>query len=267
MRSLIMYQVEGAKDDSVVSGVFSKFCPCESEKVDGRIYLATKKAPDFCRLVGLANQDAASDDKSHLEDLADFMADPRYARKIDKFDKKCNKMERKIISAKKDVPAATQYGHTGMGGLGMMGGASISDLVEKAEQQQHEIQTDPRVARAQDKFDRYVDKNKTLAETKQFTKSSGFGGIISFGDAPKEKNIYDAIRTEKPHAEDYAAANNRMKEFLKELLNTAKEVSVMNITDGETKPDYLHKRKVKLDALSAEDFINMRNREMFVISL
>jgi len=272
--SLLMYQIEGAKDETAVLGVFSKFCSGQSEQQGGKYFMDAKTSPDFCKVVGLDRNDSIVG-RTRLEEIAGVMSSEDYEEQLDKFDMKYDKMRSKVLKAKKKVSSSTPLGTAGLSGLGMMSvGASSTafDAVDKADSKGKQLKEDAKVAKAQRKLDEYIDKNKMLHESKQYqTTNQPFGGLVTFGagSAPGS-DIYAAIKAEKQgiesqNVQNYDAAMTRFREFIGELLNHSKEVGFMYIEDGEKSSEYRHKRRVQLNDLTAGLLVKIRNREMFVI--
>jgi cytochrome b involved in lipid metabolism len=259
-----MYQLEGVKNDSAVSELFSKHFPQGVSKLGSNMFLPLDNAPDFCKLVGFSSQQSAS----KLEQIASFISQEGYDKKADKFQKQCDKMKHKLICAKKAAkPSAPTTAAGGMAGFTSV--TSIGDIVAQAEKMKEAECTNSKVAKAQNKLDCYIEKNKTLHESAQYTTAGkAAGGLISFeGSTSSGKNIHDEIEAEKKAAAAFVDASMKnLTNFLEEVFKHATQISMMVITDGNKTGTTNVVRNVKLDQLTAEKLTNAQNREMFNIT-
>jgi len=258
---MIMYQLEGVRDDNAVLKLFKEYCPEGVDKSASNVYVQTNSAPDFFRLIGFSYQ---NQDTAELERMADLISQADYDKKIDKFNTKCNKMQQKIISAKKAARAETTVG---LGGF--VSGNTINELLNKTEQQDNQQQTDPKVAKAQCKLDKFIDKNHMLAESKQYVpQKQGIADIYSIGaSAPREKNIFETIEeAKKPKTEFLESAMAEQKDFLEKLFKLVSKVSIMHIIDGNKSALANVTTYTKLDKLTATQLANAKNRELISIT-
>jgi len=254
-----MYQLEGVKDNTAVSAVFAKYCPGGVDKSDGNIFLSSDSMPDFCKLIGYAS----IHDTAKLEQIARVITDERYEKKAEKFEQKSDKMHKKVMDAKR---ATRQDTTIAMGGLTTA--ISIGQLVENVEKQDA-APDDPKVIKAQARLDKYMTKNQTLAEAKQFSQlNQGVGCLISIGVGDTAtRGILQSIEESKaPNKEFTEPALKVFKEFLAELLQVADRVSVMHITDGNKTPTIHLRNHVGLGSLQAKQLIEAKNRESIIIS-
>jgi len=256
-----MYHLEGVSNDGAVSKILSKYCPAGADKFAGNVFVSASSAPDFCKLVGFSS----TKDTSGLEQIANVISDANYGKKAIKFEKQCNKMHDKLMHAKKSV---TSTSHVGLGGL--TSANSVNEILNKAEQQQKEIEENARVQKAQSKLDKYLDKNKSLHEAKQYTTAGkSAGGLISWGAGTEssEKNIFETIEdAKKPSKEFIDSAMARLKEFLGELLGVVSRVGIMPISDGNKSPNVRDKKSIKLNELTPADLMSAKNREIIYIT-
>jgi len=255
MKSLILYQLEGAKEGNALSVILSKYnANATEERTETMLYLYIDGEKDFCKHIGLKNQDT-----SGLQAIAETMSQADYQKKMMKFNKKCDKMRQKLNNAKKAA-----------GGFNVSS-VNVAEMMDNLAKHNEQVQANPKVAKLQDKLDKYIESNKALCESKRYTgTTSGANAIgLSVYDAAKNttENIHQAIETIKnPKTEHVNQAMLRFKGFIEELLGIAKAVGVMPITDGGKNPKSGERRKIKLNKITAEHLMNAKNREIFIIT-
>jgi len=259
MKTLIMYQLEDIKDDKAVTKLLSKHFPNGAEKFGANVFLPLSTAPDFCKLVGFS----AQQNTSTLEQIAGVISQEGYDRKVDKFNKKTEQLKQKLVDARKT--SNVQTGVSGCTGI-----TNIGDLINQTENIQKQKNSDPKVAKAKNKLDSFLAKNKQLIETSKYTTTGKVGGgHVSFGagTTSNEKNIFQEIEAEKKKIETFANASmEKFKKLLGELLKLVPKVGVMTIEDGNKTPTINTRRNVQLQDLAPIQLMKAQNREMFYIT-
>jgi len=262
MKALIMYQLEGVRDDNAVSKLFSKHFPNGVDKFAGNIFSPLGSAPDFCKLVGFSSLQ----DTSKLEQIAGVITQEGYDRKIDKFNQKCDKMQHKLMSAQKAAKTSATVGQHG----GLTNAVSLAELINKAEELKQQQESDTRVAKAKNKLDNYLERNKTLHESSKYTTATkSAGGLISWGAGTEssDKNIFEEIETSKKSTATFVDTSmDKLKEFLTDLLKLASKVGIMAIMDGNKTSTVNSTHNVKFDQLTSSRLMNAQNREIFYIT-
>ena len=260
MKTLIMYQLEDVKDENAVIKVLSKHFPNGAEKFGSNVFIQLATAPDFCKLIGFTSQQ----NSSKLEQIAGVITQEGYDRKLDKFNQKCDKMQQKLMSARK-----TSNANVGTGFSGLTAVANLGEIVNQAEQFGQQQNMDPKVAKAKSKLDSYIEKNKTLQESTKYTSAGkSAGGLVSWGAGTEssEKNIFDELAAEKKTAANFVDVSmDKLKKLFEELLKVAPKVGVMSIMDGNRTSTINSTHNVKLEQLTATRLANAQNREMFFI--
>lgn len=257
MKSIIMYRLEGIKDNNTVSKIFEKYCPNGVARTGGDIFVSSDSMPDFFKLIGFASMQ----DTTKLEQIADIISDVHYEKKADKFQRKCNKMHQKVVSAKR---ATQQDGQVNIGAFSSV--PSIGELIEIVEQQKT-AQAAPKVAKAQVRLEKHIAKNELLSEAKRYASTSQGSPPITHDWVNAEKDIKTSIKEiKRPKADIIGSALKTLKEFLDELLEVTTKVSIMHITDGNKSPTADLRTEVKFNDLEADQLIETKNREMIIIS-
>jgi len=261
MKTLIMYQLEGVKDENVVKKVLAKHFPNGAEKFGVNVFVPLASAPDFCKLIGYVSQQ----NSSKLEEIAGVITQEGYDRKLDKFNQKYDKMQQKLMSARKTSNASVGTGFSGLTAI-----ANLSDIVNQAQQFEEQQNMDAKVAKAKSKLDSYVERNKTLHESTKYTAAGkSVGGLVSWGAGTEsnEKNIFDELAAEKKTSATFIDTSmEKFKKLLEDLLKLAPRVGVMAIVDGNRTSTINTTHIVKLESLTATKLANAQNREMFFIT-
>jgi len=250
---------------------------------DGRglNYAGSTESIDMLKYVGYARKNKISGDNAasaiaaaevkDLNSMRVIMAKPNYDKAVDKLNSKVAALRQKERQAQK---AANDAGNASS--MQMNNAMTFcNDIANKIDSFVDASANDPKVVAAKQKTDKFMQKNKIMFDSQNYTLGGGNQDMtytpqimvnMQSSEQKKSTNIDTVITESKKTLEkelnSYLA---KFKEMAKSILNGTSHFDFMLITDNNVGATPSSQRNIIVDKLTLEDIVNLGPREKLSI--